>query len=136
MRKHLSILLAAAYVASGPASTGTALAVQDIEVFFEVKLLVRERFWGHRVEVDQWTGGRLRMRGTPLPDGSTRYDIVGVLESPWTFRWYPTEDEAKLGAAVHVKRPVGDAYGTLAPELERLARTPDHTWNGNACTIF
>jgi len=128
MRRYLSILLAIAHVASVPASTGTAPAVQDIELFFEVKLLVRERFWGRRVEVDQWTGGRLRMRGKSLPDGSKRYDLASVVESPWTFRWYPTEDEAKLGAAVHVERPAGDAYGALAPELERLARSKHALW--------
>jgi len=128
MRRYLSILLAAAHVASVPASAAPAPAVQDIEVFFEVKLLVRERFWGRRVEVDQWSGGRLRMRGTSLPDGAKRYDIVGVEESPWTFRWYPTKDETKLGAAIHVERPVGDAYGALAPELEPLARSKHALW--------
>ncbi len=128
MRRYLSILLADAHVATVPVSPDTALAVQDIELFFEVKLLLRERFWGRRVEVDQWTGGRLRMRGVSSPDGSKRYDIAAVLESPWTFRWYPTKDEAKLGAAVHVERPLGDAYGTLAPELERLAGSKHALW--------
>lgn len=128
MRRHLSILLAVAHVATAPVAPGTAPPVHDIELFFEVKLLLREKFWGRRVEVDQWTGGRLRMHGVSSPDGSKRYEIAGVLESPWTFRWYPTEDEAKLGAAVHVEHPEGDAYGTLAPELERLARSKHALW--------
>ena len=67
MRKYLSILLAVAHVATVPVSPGTAPPVTDIELFFEVKLLLRERFWGRRVEVDQWTGGRLRMRGVSRP---------------------------------------------------------------------
>lgn len=99
-----------------------------LDVFFEVKLLVRERAWGRAVQVDQWSGGRVRLAGTTLPDGAVVYRIAEILETPWTFRWYPGKDEVKLGAAIWVEHPEGHAYGSLAPLLEPWARAKFETW--------
>jgi len=97
---------------------------EEIEAFFEVKLLVRDG----RAQVDQWSAGRVRMRGTAGSDGSTVYRISEIVESPWTFRWYPAKDEAKLGAAVWVEHPAGHPYGSLAPRLEAWAREKFALW--------
>ncbi|NIM62427.1 MAG: hypothetical protein GTO30_12505, partial [Acidobacteria bacterium] len=103
-------------------------AADEIELFYEVKLLVRQSAWGRSVQLDQWTGGRVRMTGSPARDGATAYTLTEVLESPWTFRWYPTKDEVKLGAAVWVERPAGHPYDAVAPELEALARDKYALW--------
>lgn len=100
----------------------------DVELYFEAKLLVRQRSWGRRIEVDQWAGGRLAMRAEKATDGAVRLELVEVVESPWTFRWYPTRDEAKLGAAIHVAQPSGDPYSSLAPILEPMARRKYDLW--------
>jgi hypothetical protein len=100
----------------------------EIEVYFEIKLLVRERVWGRHVQVDQWSGGRVRMTGESAPDGASVYRISEILESPWTFRWYPLKDEVKLGAAIWVEHPEGHPYGALAPQLEGSARSKFELW--------
>ncbi len=123
----LLITLACALAATAEPPPDTAVAAVELEVYFEAKLLVRRRAWGRRWEVDQWNGGRVRMRGEP--DGAaTVYRISEVLEAPWTFRWYPSRDEVKLGAAVWVEKPSGDPYGSLAPRLEPLAREKHALW--------
>ena len=68
---------------------------------FESKLLIRERSWGRRIEVDQWAAGSLLMERRRQPDGDS-YRLREVIESPWTLRWYPTKDEIKLGITFHV----------------------------------
>jgi hypothetical protein len=100
----------------------------ELEVFFEVKLLVRQRVWGRQVQVDQWSSGRVRMKAVAATDGAVVYRISEVLESPWTFRWYPLKDEVKLGAAIWVEHPAGDPYGSLAPGLETQARAKFALW--------
>jgi len=94
---------------------------------FESKLLIRERSWGRRIEVDQWAGGSLLMERRPQPGGES-YLLREVLESPWTLRWYPTKDELKLGTALHVERPKADPYGTLAPLAEPIAVAKRALW--------
>ena len=107
----------------------TAPPAPGLEVHFEVKLLVRDQVWGRRVEIDQWSAGRLRLAPSPGADDSTQvYRIVEVLEDPWTFRWYPVRDEAKLGAAIHLERATGKPYDTLASRLEPLAREKYALW--------
>jgi len=127
MRWLLSLLLAA--TATGvPVTRGAEADTTDVEVYFEVKLLVRERVWGRSIQVDQWTGGRVSMRGSRGAEETVDFNMTAVVESPWTFRWYPTKNEAKLGAAVHVERVEGDPYGALAPRLEALARSKYSAW--------
>jgi hypothetical protein len=108
-----------------PATAGpTPAPSANYELFFELKLLVRDRRLGQRVELDQWAGGRLLMRD----DGSGRFRLLHPIEDPWVFRWYPTRDEAKLGAAVAVAEPIGDPYGALAPGLITLAERRHREW--------
>ena len=116
-------------LAGGAATPAEPVAsAGELELFFEVKLLVREHVRGRRVQVDQWTGGRVRMAGEPTGDGAVVYRISKIVESPWTFRWYPTKDEVKLGAAIWVEHPEGDPYGALAPRLETQARLKFDLW--------
>jgi hypothetical protein len=61
-------------------------------------------------------------------DGSGRFRLLRPLEDPWVFRWYPTTDEAKLGAAVAVAEPIGDPYGALVPDLIPLAKRRHREW--------
>ena len=116
-------------LATLPLLFAMAIPAQGLEVHFEVKLLVRDRVWGRRVEVDQWSGGRLLLSGSPAAeDGRSVFRIARVLEDPWTFRWYPTRDEVKLGAAVHRVTAAGSPYDTLASLLEPLAREKYALW--------
>ena len=103
-------------------------AAEEVELHFEMKLLLRDRVMFRRVAVDQWAGGVLRMARRPAGGGSSRYTLSAVIEDPWTFRWYPTKDEAKLGAAVAVEQPTGHPYGSLEPLLLPLAREKHRLW--------
>ena len=101
----------------------------ETELYYELKLMVRDRVLWRRVAIDQWAGGRLLMRREPSTSGDgVRLELIRPLEDPWTFRWYPTKDEVKLGAAVAVEEPVGDPYGTLAELLEPHARDRYSRW--------
>lgn len=94
---------------------------------FESKLLIRERSWGRRIEVDQWAGAELLVRRSAQGDGE-RYQLQRVLETPWTLRWYPTKGELKLGAVFHVPEPSSDPYGALASRAEPIARAKHALW--------
>lgn len=129
----LTVCLAAPGATDGrSADPVERLASPTVELYFELKLLYRGRRFFRRVEIDQWAGGRLLMRRESHEgaDGvaETRLSLLRPLEDPWTFRWYPTRHEVKLGAAVWVPRPEGDAYGALATRLEPAARERYRRW--------
>ena len=124
----LELLFLHAFLSAAVPAPAATAAPQPLEVSFEVKLLVRHRTRGFDLQLDQWSGGRMRMEGTRRADGATVYRISEILESPWTFRWYPTRDEVKLGAAIWVEHPAGHPYGSLAPLLEPWARSKFSTW--------
>jgi hypothetical protein len=102
------------------------------ELYFEFKLLFRGAGLGRSAGVDQWAGGRLLMelrRAAGADDEpSWSLELIGPLEDPWTFRWYPGRDEAKLGAAVSVVEPQGDPYHSLARLLEPQVRERYRLW--------
>lgn len=116
-----SILAAAAGPAHGQAATPSH------ELFFEMKLLIRDRVLTRRLAVDQWAGGRLGLTRVRSAE-RTRFVLDRPLEDPWVFRWYPDSDEVKLGAAVHVDEPDGHPYGNLLPELLPRARSLHAAW--------
>jgi hypothetical protein len=126
--KQLVLQLAFLLASAAAAPSDSAVPPPELEVYFEIKLLVRERVRGRPVQVDQWSGGRVRMVGKRTSDGGMVYRIAEILESPWTFRWYPLKDEVKLGAAVWVEHPEGHPYGALAPRLEARARSKFELW--------
>lgn len=99
-----------------------------VEVHFELKLLLRQRRWIGRLALDQWAAGRLLGTWSSAGGGARRFSLVRPLEDPWTFRWYPTKHEVKLGAAVWVDRARGDVYDTLARRLEPRAREAYAGW--------
>lgn len=131
-RSVVAVLAASAVAATGAtaASRQTDGGPTVVELYFELKLLYRGGV-AVRAAVDEWAGGRLRMSrvgGHPGGDGTTTLSLECPLEDPWTFRWYPTRHEVKLGAAVWVPRPRGDAYAALAAALAVAARERYRLW--------
>lgn len=129
-RRHrvlLSSLLCLQLAALGPSAVRGA---DDgaVELYFELKLLLRQRHWTGRLALDQWAGGRMLGVFTDRGDGVRRFELARPLDDPWTFRWYPTRDEVKLGAAVWVERARGDVYASLARRLEPQARERYARW--------
>lgn len=123
------LLAAALTLTLGGVSRGAAADASPgvVELYFEAKLLLRDRVLMQRVAVDQWAGGRLALAARPMGPG-TIFELLRPLEHPWTFRWYPTKHEVKLGAAVAVAEPLGDPYGALAEELTLQARRRYEQW--------
>lgn len=114
------LLVAAAAPATGPTVGNDPTHL----LFFELKLLIRGRSWTRRVALDQWAGAELLLRESA--DG--RLELVRPAVDPWTFRWYPTKRELKLGAALAVAEPAGDPYAGLEARLLPLARRLHETW--------
>lgn len=106
-------------VTSVPSAAATTPAL-PVELYFELKLLLRERRGPLRVEVDAWAGGRLALQARELPGGRA-FELQSVIEHPWVFRWYPTRREAKLGVAIAVPSPAADPYASLAVLVEAQA---------------
>jgi len=112
----LALLLGTPFVQANEAT--------EVELYFELKLLYRGQRSGRTLAVDDWAGGRLRMRES----GDRVYRLLRPLEDPWTFRWYPALGEAKLGGAVWVADPSGDVYDQPAASLIPLAERKYREW--------
>jgi len=56
------------------------------------------------------------------------WSLIAPIEDPWTFRWYPTLDEVKLGAAVWIEEPTGSAYEQPAAKLTPKATQLYSQW--------
>jgi len=117
-------MIAAALALTWAAGATPAPAPATHQLYFELKLLVRGAAWTRRIAIDQWAGGRLALHET----AGGGLELVVPIEDPWTFRWYPTKHEVKLGAALAVAAPAGDPYETLAARLLPEARRRYALW--------